>query len=123
MPPIDSRVLLIDDDPAILEMARLALETEGYAVDSFADSDEGLAAALAAPPDVVILDLMQGRTANDEVYKRLRDDPRTSRVPVVLCTVRRDDTIRRVLGERPPRVLFKPFRVRELVTAVQEALA
>lgn len=82
------------------------------------------AAALAAERGAaaVVLALSSAESGEESpLYRALRADPRTSAVPLVLCTGRGDATVRRKVGERPPRVLFKPFTPEELVAAVVEA--
>lgn len=120
---VGKRVLVIDDDRGMTELIRLSLEAEGCEVSTFLSAELGLEAALSAPPDAIIFDLMAAHGSNHFAYRRLRQEPRTAKVPVVLCTARGERTIRRELDERPPMVLFKPFRVPELIEAVRRALA
>lgn len=118
------RVLVIEDDDTVLALIRAALESEGFEAACYADCDLGVTAALERAPDLVILDLTSSHRGlmNESAYRGLRSHPSTARVPVILCTGRRDNTIRRTLDELPPFVVYKPFRVADLVRIVREAL-
>jgi DNA-binding response OmpR family regulator len=86
------RVLLVDDDPAILRLLEVNFRMEGFDVDAAAHGEEAIAAATAARPDVAILDLMLPGMDGREILARLRSMPTTADVPVVFLTARgRDD--------------------------------
>jgi DNA-binding response OmpR family regulator len=80
------RILVVDDDPAIISLLRRGLTYEGFTVETAADGTEGLAAARDRSPDLVILDLMMPGLDGIEVLRRLRAaDPR---LPILLLTAR-----------------------------------
>jgi DNA-binding response OmpR family regulator len=81
------RILLVEDDPTIRQMTRLALERDGFAVDTAHDSDSGLAAFRAASPDLVLLDVMLPGVGGVSVCRSIREQ---SVVPVVMLTARSD---------------------------------
>lgn len=116
------RILIVDNDDAIREVLAQVLAREGYLVEIESDAKAGAAAALARPPDLLVLDLQLGGTNGDAVFKHLRAQPATSGLPILICTVGRHETIRRMLGVEPPHVLFKPFTVAALLEAVRHAL-
>ena len=80
------RALVIDDDRTVREMLELVLTLEGFEVRLAADGLAGLAAAEAAPPDVIVLDVMMPDLSGWDVAARLAEHPRLSRVPIVFCT-------------------------------------
>ncbi|MBI4989959.1 MAG: response regulator [Rhodocyclales bacterium] len=80
------RILVIDDDPAAVEHAALLLEAEGHTVERACGGREGVAKALADPPDLVILDLMMPDLSGFEVVTVLRTDSRTALTPIVVVT-------------------------------------
>ena len=73
------RILLVDDDPEIVESMKLALESRGYRILVAKDGNQGLAMAEREDPDLVILDMMMPRRSGFLVLERLR---RTRRVPM-----------------------------------------
>jgi DNA-binding response OmpR family regulator len=111
-----ARVLLIDDDPAILRLLEVNFRMEGFDVDAAAHGEEALAIATATPPDVVILDLMMPGMDGRQVFDELRAEPSTASVPIVFLTARgRDDA----LIAEGSIVVQKPFDTVDLVATVR----
>ena len=110
------RVLIVDDDPAILRLLEVNFRMEGFDVDAAAHGEDALAAAAAATPDVVILDLMLPGMDGREILSQLRAAPTTSDVPVVFLTARgRDDA----MTDGDELFVQKPFDTVELVETVR----
>jgi CheY-like chemotaxis protein len=80
------RVLVIDDNPQNVLLIRGQLEREGYAVDSALSGRDGLDAALAQPPDLILLDIMMPGLDGYQVCQLLRESEHTSAVPVIVLT-------------------------------------
>ena len=95
-----------------------ALALEGYVVETAADGVDGLAAARAAPPDVVVLDLVLPRLDGASMLAELRSDPRLAAARVLVTTGVQSPHVKRLLA--PDATLFTPFGARELVAAVGE---
>ena len=82
------RILVVEDEPLIASFIEKGLTAEGHAVESAGDGHAGLGAFIAAPPDLVILDVMLPGIDGFEVVRRIRDaDPL---VPVIVLTARGD---------------------------------
>jgi DNA-binding response OmpR family regulator len=81
-------VLVIDDDPVILELLRVNFEIEGFDVVCARDGDEGLAMAQDIHPDVVISDIMMPRRDGLQLLSDLKGDPRTEDLPVILLSAK-----------------------------------
>jgi class 3 adenylate cyclase len=81
-----ARILVVDDTPQNVKLLRDLLEARGYAVVTAASGEEALARVAAEDPDLVLLDIMMPGLSGYDVCRRLRDDPRTALLPVVLCT-------------------------------------
>ena len=117
-----SRILVVDDEPRIVDVVRAYLEREGHAVEVAQDGDAALAVARARPPDLVILDVMlPGRTGFDVLSAlRAESDPG----PAVILLTARDDVIDRVAGLElgADDYVTKPFEPRELVARVGAVL-
>ncbi|MFZ5476134.1 MAG: response regulator transcription factor [Myxococcota bacterium] len=116
-----ARVLLIDDDPTLIEVLSLAFVDAGHAVDAAADGHEGLARARAARPDVVVSDVNMPRVDGFTLCRRLREAG--DRVPVVLLTSR-DSEIDEALGLElgADDYVTKPFSTRVLLARVAALL-
>ncbi|SFK80856.1 response regulator transcription factor [Streptomyces pini] len=114
------RVLIVDDDPTVTEVVTGYLGRAGFTVDRAADGPGALARARAAPPDLVVLDLMLPGLDGLEVCRRLRA---SGPVPVVMLTARGDEEDR-VLGLEvgADDYVTKPFSPRELVLRVASVL-
>jgi CheY-like chemotaxis protein len=82
----DVKVLLIEDDAAAAEMYRLRLAADGYTVVIGQDGEEGLRKASEEAPDFIYLDLRLPGLDGFEVLERLRDDPATTHIPVIILS-------------------------------------
>jgi len=114
------RVLLAEDEPNIVESLTFLLRREGFEVEVHLNGAEALSAALAAPPDVVILDVMLPQLDGFEILRRLRSDTRSENLPVIILTAKgqREDR-ETALVEGADRFITKPFSNAELVDAVK----
>jgi len=79
-------VLLIEDDPAVVEMYKMKLELDGYRVTIAADGDEGLARARELKPDIIFLDLRLPKKDGFEVLRELRESDATRATPVIILS-------------------------------------
>jgi len=113
-----TRVLIIDDSELILEAAKLGLSSAGWDVRTASGGEAGLAAAQADPPDVVLLDLTMPGMAGTEVLARLRAEPATQTVPVVLLTASPGEAAGHVVDG----IVTKPFPPLGLAAQVRDAL-
>lgn len=115
------RVLVVDDDRTVSDVVCRYLEHAGYQVDHVGDGAAALAAVAAAPPQLVVLDVMLPVLDGLEVCRRLRQRP--DGVPIVMLTARGDEADR-ILGLQlgADDYLSKPFSPRELVLRVRSVL-
>jgi DNA-binding response OmpR family regulator len=116
-----ARILVVDDEPHILDVVRAYLARDGHAVTTAGDGASVLARALDEQPDLVVLDVMLPGQSGFDVLRDLRRSG--SRVPVILLTAR-DDVIDRVAGLEigADDYVTKPFEPRELVARVSAVL-
>jgi len=82
------RILVVDDDPDILGFVRLNLELDGFEVELAGGGREALEKAAAAPPDLMLLDVMMPEIDGLTVLRRMRSDAPTANVPVIMLTAR-----------------------------------
>jgi len=113
-------ILLVDDEPHIIELARLYLQQEGFRVASAEDGLTALERARTQTPDLMVLDLMLPRLNGWEVCKRIRAE---SDLPILMLTAR-DDDIDKIVGLElgADDYMTKPFNPRELVARVKAIL-
>ena len=115
-----AKILVIDDEPSIINLVSAYLKPEGYEVYTAPDGNAGLKAARTFKPDLIILDLMLPGMDGIELLSRLR---RESDVYVIMLTARTDETDKIVgLSVGADDYVTKPFSPRELVARVKAAL-
>lgn len=115
-----TKILVIDDEPTIVNLVQAYLKTEGYEVFTAVDGPSGLKAARAFKPDLIVLDVMLPGIDGLELLSRLR---RESQVYVILLTARTEETDKIVgLSIGADDYVTKPFSPRELVARVKAAL-
>ncbi|QBC43432.1 two-component system response regulator CreB [Iodobacter fluviatilis] len=117
---MSAAIVLIEDEPAIADTLRFALEREGFAVSSYLLARDGEAAIKAQRPDLLILDIGLPDDSGLEVLKRLR---RHSDLPVLLLTARSEE-FDRILGLElgADDYVLKPFSPREVAARVKAIL-
>jgi two-component system, OmpR family, alkaline phosphatase synthesis response regulator PhoP len=115
------RVLIVDDEPNIVQLARLYLEREGYKVDAVGDGRSALAAVAQHPPVLMVLDIMLPEIDGLEVCRRLRASGNS--LPILMLTAR-DEDVDKILGLElgADDYLTKPFNPRELVARIKAIL-
>jgi phosphate regulon transcriptional regulator PhoB len=117
------RILVVDDEPDLLELVRVNLDQAGYAVETAASGRVALERLRRAPPDLVVLDLMLPDVSGTEICRQLRADPELSGLPVIMLTAKSDE-VDRVVGLElgADDYVTKPFSPRELVLRVRAVL-
>ena len=114
------RVLVVDDEPIVLEVLTRYLTREGYAVDTASDGEQAIEAFESARPDLVLLDLMLPKIDGLEVFHRMR---KAFTAPVIMLTARGEETDRVVgLELGADDYITKPFSPREVVARVRAVL-
>jgi two-component system alkaline phosphatase synthesis response regulator PhoP len=116
----NERILIVDDEANIIELARMYLEREGFRVESATDGVQALEMVATHEPDLLVLDIMLPEIDGFEVCRRLRTK---SDLPIIMLTAR-DDDIDKIVGLElgADDYLTKPFNPRELVARVKAIL-
>ena len=119
------RILVVDDDGAILDLLRLLLESEGYAVTTAASFQQARAAIAAGPPDLVLSDVRLPDAAPFALLDELAADPATAALPVLVCSgaAREIEQAAERLAHTESAVLLKPFDIDDLLATVSRLLA
>lgn len=89
----NKKVLLVDDDQFLVEALREKLDKAGFSTTTAADGNEALECITKIPPDLVILDLIMPGMDGVSVLKKLKADPKTKDIPVVILTNLVDDSL------------------------------
>ena len=117
------RILVVEDEPDILEVIRHNLAREGFRVTPSRDGEQGLESARKEAPDLILLDLMLPGLDGLEVCRRLKQDPLTRSVPVLMVTAKGEEAdVVLGLGMGADDYVVKPFSPKELVARVKAVL-
>lgn len=122
------RILVVDDEPDILETLEFSLGRRGFEVATAVDGLEGLEKAKRLPPDFMILDVMLPGCNGYEVSRMLKEwmdnDPEARPFPIMLLTARKVDSRDRekfiATWSRADACLYKPFELDEVVETIHE---
>jgi len=114
-------VLLVDDEPSILQLARMYLERDGFRIQEAKDGESALEAITRLQPALVVLDVMLPKLDGFEVCRRVRAEDNS--IAILMLTAR-DEDIDKILGLElgADDYLTKPFNPRELVARVKAIL-
>ncbi len=117
------KILVVEDENDILEVIQYNLAREGYKVTCTRDGDQGLTRIKRDAPDLVILDLMLPGLDGIEVCRRIKQDPITNGIPVIMVTAKSEESdVILGLGVGADDYLTKPFSPKELVARVKTVL-
>jgi CheY-like chemotaxis protein len=108
-------ILVADDEPEIVDLVRMFLEWEGYAVAEASDGEQALAQAQAIVPDLIFLDVRMPKMNGLDVLERLQADPALAGIPVVmLSVVTTNHRVQTALEKGAVAFLPKPFELPEM---------
>ncbi len=122
MPTELRRILCVDDEPDVLAVAQMALETVGgFAVDAVHSGVRAVEAAAATKPDAILLDVMMPQMDGPATLKALRDNPNLRDVPIIFMSARvRNSEIEEYLALGANGVVAKPFDPMMLSSQIKE---
>src|SRR5262245_7520090 len=116
-------VLVVDDDPRIVELLRIALGAHGCRVVAASNGEEAMKQAFDEQPDIVILDVRLPRRSGYEVCEQIRREPELSHVPVIMVSALTETEARlQGLSRGADDYLPKPFSPKELIAKVRRHL-
>lgn len=117
------KILICDDDDNIRHIMEFGLETEGFRVLAASDGELALRLAVSEHPDLVILDVMMPDSDGLAVCRKLKQDPATRHIPVLLLTAKSDKGDREAgLAAGADDYITKPFSPQRLIEKVHEVL-
>ncbi len=116
-------ILVVDDEPDIVELVSYNLKKAGFAVSSAADGEEALAIVRGTRFDLIVLDLMLPGIHGMEFCRILRSNPKTAHIPVIMLTARGEETDKiHGLESGADDYMTKPFSPKELIARVKAVL-
>ncbi len=117
------RIVVIEDEPDILEAIEYNLEREGFRVITATSGDAGLETVIREAPDLVLLDLLLPGIDGLEVCRQLKMDPVTQKIPIIMVSAKGDESdIVLGLGVGADDYVTKPFKPKELIARVRAVL-
>jgi two-component system phosphate regulon response regulator PhoB len=115
-----AQILIVEDDANIAKLLQVRLEKVGYTIVWVADGAQALAAARDRMPDLVLLDIMLLGMEGFQVVKRLKVDPRTKHIPVIMLTARSEgQAVLTGLDSGADAYLVKPVHFPDLIKRIQ----
>lgn len=118
-----SRILIVEDDPSLVELLRYNLETEGFDVSVARDGDGGMEAINTDDPDLVVLDWMLPNMSGIEICRQMRQRTATRTTPVIMLTAKGEESDRvRGLETGADDYIVKPFSPAELTARIKAVL-
>ena len=121
----NEKILCIEDEPQMIDLIRLILETGGYRVVAAQGGEEGLEMMRSERPDLILLDIMMPEMDGGDVYHRMQQEPELIQIPVIVVTAKAAP-IDKVLWMNVAQVddyVTKPFGPADLLTSVERVLA
>ncbi|MFP5579058.1 MAG: response regulator transcription factor [Acidimicrobiia bacterium] len=116
-------VLVVEDDPTILQLLEVNFEMEGFIVLRAEDGEQGLAVAKECHPDVVVSDVMMPKMSGLELVRALKGSPDTRSIPVILLSAKAQGAdVRQGLEAGADDYVTKPFEPLDLIDRVSAVL-
>ncbi len=118
------KILIVDDEVYILHILDFSLGAEGYEVITAADGEEALEKARTEKPDLVVLDVMMPKVDGFEACRRLKNDPETREMPVILLTAKGREVDRKMgIEVGADDYMVKPFSPSKLIQKIESFLS
>ena len=120
---MSARILVVDDEPDLLELVRFNLSQAGFRVETAASGREALEQLRRSPPDLMVLDLMLPDVSGNDICRQVRSDPALADLPILMLTAKSEE-VDRVVGFElgADDYVPKPFSPRGLTLRVRAVL-
>ena len=120
---MSAQILIVDDEAGIRQMLSFTLAGDGYVCAEAGDTDEAQQAVAARRPDLILLDWMLPGISGVDFARRLKRDPRTGEIPIILLTAKGEEADKvKGLDSGADDYITKPFSTRELLARVRAVL-
>ena len=116
---VKMRILIVEDDPALIELLKYNIEAEGFETTIVDDGDNAMAAIEDEQPDLIVLDWMLPNTSGIEICRQIRQNQSSKELPVIMLTARNEEADRiRGLKTGADDYVVKPFSPKELLARI-----
>jgi DNA-binding response OmpR family regulator len=120
---MNKRILIVDDEPNIVISLEYLMKREGFEAEVAADGEAALEALSRRRPDLVVLDVMLPKLNGFEVCRRIRADPGSREVKILMLTAKgRETEVARGLGLGADAYVTKPFSTKDVVAQIRRLL-
>jgi DNA-binding response OmpR family regulator len=122
------KILIIDDDPDMVEALKIILETGGYSVITAYEGSEGLRKAKEENPDLIILDFILPKENGDVICKKIKEDENLSKIPVIILTAMAEKMNIKFFDKTPEvklpadEYIDKPIQPKDLLEKIEKIL-
>lgn len=118
-----NRILIVEDEESLLKLESILFSAKGYCVSGVMDGESALEEISSHKPDLVVLDIMLPLLDGFEVCRRIKENPETSTIPVVMLTARKNSQDRaRGLEAGADAYITKPFRSAQVIEIIESLL-
>ena len=118
------KILIVEDEESLLKLESILLTSRGYEVVGAADGVAALEQVVSARPDLVILDVMLPEIDGFEVCRRIKQNPETARIPVLMLTAKKSDQdCARGMAAGASAYVTKPFKSARIIEIIQDLLS
>lgn len=118
------KILIVEDEESLLKLESILLTSRGYEVVGAADGAAALEQVVAERPDLVILDIMLPEIDGFEVCRRIKQNPETAHIPVMMLTAKKSDQdCARGMAAGAAAYVTKPFKSARIVEIIQDLLS
>lgn len=120
-----AKILIVEDDPLIIRLYEKIFTFEGFEVALATDGEEGFAKALSEKPTLIVLDIMMPKMNGLDLLLKLKNDPQTQKIPVVMLTnLAGSHDAERALSDGAVKYIVKSeFTPKQVVNMIKEILA
>ncbi len=119
----NNRILIVEDEESLLKLESILLTSRGYHVRGVTDGATALREIVANPPDLVLLDIMMPGIDGFEVCRRIKEDPQTRNIPVVMLTAKKSSMDQaRGMQVGADAYITKPFKSVKIIEVIEGLL-
>jgi DNA-binding response OmpR family regulator len=118
------KILIVEDEESLLKLESILLSSKGYSVTGVMDGNSALEEVIANKPDLVVLDIMLPEMDGFEVCKRIKENPETSAIPVVMLTAKKSSLdYSRGIQVGADAYITKPFKSAQVIEVIEGLLS
>lgn len=118
-----AKILLVDDDPYMMDILTAILTSEGYEIEPAGDGEEALQKIADVKPDVIVTDVMLPKLDGWKLCKKVKENPETKMIPILIMTAKGEQMSELMSYESgADAYISKPFQNKDLVNSIKQLL-